>query len=154
MKLLICTQKVSLTDSNLGSFHRWISEFAKHCEQVSVICLEEGRHELPANVHVYSLGKERGTVSRVQYAFRFWRQMWRLRGQYDAVFVHMNPEYLIMGGGWWRITHKRVVLWYTHKSVNLRLRIGAFFASVICTASKESFRLSSNKVQVVGHGIR
>ncbi len=153
MRLLICTQTVDHIDPILGFFHRWIVEFAAHYEQVSVICLEEGRHTLPSNVRVYSLGKEQGAVSRLQYALRFWRLLWQLRGQYDTVFVHMNPEYLILGGAWWRIAHKKVALWYTHKSVNLRLRVAALFAHIIFTASKESFRLSSNKVHVVGHGI-
>ena len=56
-RLLITTQAVDLDDPVLGFFHRWIEEFAKHCESISVICLKEGRHDLPDNVHVYSLGK-------------------------------------------------------------------------------------------------
>ncbi|VAW32280.1 hypothetical protein MNBD_CPR01-599, partial [hydrothermal vent metagenome] len=68
-------------------------------------------------------------------------------------FVHMNPEYLILSGWLWRLTGRRTVLWYTHKSVNLKLRIATFFTNAICTASRESFRIKSNKVHVVGHGI-
>lgn len=40
-----------------------------------------------------------------------------------------------------------------HKAVNLRLRLAEIFVDKIFTASKESFRLSSKKVEVVGHGI-
>ena len=59
MRLLIVTQKVDREDDLLGFFHQWIIEFAKHCESVTVICLEEGSHRLPSNVRVFSLGKER-----------------------------------------------------------------------------------------------
>ncbi len=59
VKLLIITQKVDENDDVLGFFHRWIEEFAKHCEQVTVICLYEGEHHLPENVKVLSLGKEK-----------------------------------------------------------------------------------------------
>jgi glycosyltransferase involved in cell wall biosynthesis len=152
MKLLIVTQVVDSHDSDLGFFVRWIEEFAKHAERVEVICLKEGQHTLPANVHVHSLGKEKG-VSRFGYVLHFYKYLWQLRHNYDAVFVHMNPEYVVLGGLWWRLTHKRVSLWYMHKSVNLKLRIAALLSNVILTGSKESFRLKSKKVQVTGHGI-
>ncbi|MEK7535920.1 MAG: glycosyltransferase [Patescibacteria group bacterium] len=150
MKLLILTQKVDRTDSNLGFFHRWIEEFAKHYEQVTVICLQEGEHSLPANVTVKSLGKEKGTNKFTQilhFAFCV------LHSDYQSVFVHMNPEYVVLAGWYWRLMGKCVGLWYTHKHVDLKLRIAEKFANVIFTASPESFRLRSNKVIVTGHGI-
>ena len=69
MRLLIVTQAVASEDSVLGFFVRWIEEFAKHCERIEIICLKEGKHRLPANVCVYSLGKEKG-VSRMTYLQR------------------------------------------------------------------------------------
>lgn len=152
MRLLIITQKVDADDSILGFFHRWITEFAKRCESVTIICLELGEHELPANVRILSLGKEE-KVSRVKYLRRFFSYIWKERENYDAVFVHMNPEYVVLGGWLWHMWSKRVALWYTHKSVDLKLRLAAFFSDVIFTASRESFRLESEKVKVLGHGI-
>jgi glycosyltransferase involved in cell wall biosynthesis len=152
MKLLIVTQTVDSTDPVLGFFVRWLQEFAQHVEHVHVICLKEGQYTLPTNVSVHSLGKEKG-VSRLGYVGNFYRNIWQLRHDYDAVFVHMNPEYVVLGGVFWRVLRKRVALWYTHKSVTLCLRIAALFAHTIFTASKESFRLSTKKVQVMGHGI-
>jgi glycosyltransferase involved in cell wall biosynthesis len=157
MKLLIVTQKVDKNDQNLGFFHRWIIEFAKNFELVTVICLEEGGHELPANVKVLSLGKVRGqspkVKSRTSYGVNFYRFIWSERKNYDAVFVHMNPEYIILGGCLWKILNKPITLWYTHKSVDLKLKIATAFADKIFTASKESFRLKSSKILVTGHGI-
>lgn len=66
MKLLILTQKVDIDDDILGFFHGWILEFAKHCEQVTVICLFKGRYELPDNVKILSLGKEGGSRKSVK----------------------------------------------------------------------------------------
>jgi len=65
----------------------------------------------------------------------------------------MNPEYLILGGLWWRLTARRVGLWYVHKSVNWRLRVAIFFSNIVFTATPESFRLKTRKVLVTGHGI-
>jgi|CXWL01.1.fsa_nt_gi glycosyltransferase involved in cell wall biosynthesis len=152
MRLLIVTQTVDTKDPVLGFFVRWIEEFAKHVERIEVICLKEGKHSLPKNVRVHSLGKEKG-VSRATYIFNFYRYIWNLRHDYDAVFVHMNPEYVILGGLLWRLWSKRIALWYTHKSVNARLRLATLLADVIFTASKESFRFLTKKLHVMGHGI-
>lgn len=149
MRILICTQAVDRDDPALGFFIRWIEEIAKKCEHVLVICLRKGTHSLPKNVEVISLG-ERHKIFR---AFELCGIAWGRRNEYDAVFVHMNPEYVVAAGWLWRLRGKKIVLWYTHKSVNLLLRIAALFANKILTASKESFRLPSRKVEVVGHGI-
>ena len=156
MKLLIITQKVDRNDPILGFFHRWIIEFAKHFESIAVICLFEGEHNLPANVKVLSLGKEEGgaRISKtLRYIVRFYNYIWRERKNYDAVFVHMNPIYVVLGGVLWRMWKKKISLWYTHKSVDLKLRVAEKFAHTIFTASRESFRLPSKKVFVMGHGI-
>jgi len=123
MKLLITTQAVDTEDPILGFFVRWIEEFSKHAEHVDVICLKEGKYHLPTNVRVHSLGKERGTSNRLVYALRFYRFIWRLRRNYDTVFVHMNPEYVVLGGPFWRLTGKRIGFWYNHPHVGARFRI-------------------------------
>jgi glycosyltransferase involved in cell wall biosynthesis len=148
MKILITTQAVDLDDPVLAFFCRWLEEFALRCERVEVICLREGQHELPGNVRVHVL--PRGRIAR---AVEVKRLAWGLRREYDAVFVHMNPEYLIVAGPLWKILRKRVVLWYTHRQVNLKLRVALLFASTVATAAPESFRMASPKVHAVGHGI-
>ncbi|MBI5728711.1 MAG: glycosyltransferase family 4 protein [Candidatus Magasanikbacteria bacterium] len=154
MKLLVLTQKVDLNDSNLGSFHAWLQRLSEQVDHLYVVCLQKGEDTLNTDkVTILSLGKERGAVSTVRYAARFYAHLWRLRGEYDKVLVHMNPEYAIMGGLFWRLAGKKVLLWYTHKAVNLKLRLAEKFVTKIFTASKESFRLPSKKVEVVGHGV-
>lgn len=149
MKLLIATQAVDTGDSVLGFFVRWIEECARHCEKVTVVCLRAGTYSLPDNVEVIALGE----APRFMRAVRLWHTCISRRAEYDAVFVHMNPEYLVAAGWLWKLMRKRIALWYTHKSVNLKLRIAAAYADIICTASRESFRLPSSKVRVMGHGI-
>jgi glycosyltransferase involved in cell wall biosynthesis len=161
MKLLILTQTVDKNDPILGFFHRWIEEFAKHCEKVTVICLEMGKYRLPENVKVLSLGKEKLEASprpleafiKIKYIINFYCYIWQERKNYDAVFVHMNQIYVILGALVWRSLGKKVGLWYTHKQVSRTLRLAEKMASVIFSASKESFRLKSEKVCVMGHGI-
>lgn len=163
MRLLIITQKVNKDDPILGFFFRWITEFTKHFESLVVICLEKGNHdqnELPANVRVLSLGKEKipteknfRFLNKIKFIFRSYKYIWQERKNYDAVFVHMNPIYIVFGGIFWRLINKKIFLWYTHRCVDLKLRIAEKFVSRVFTASKESFMLRSDKVIVTGHGI-
>lgn len=152
MRLLITTQAVDLDDPILGFFHRWLEEFAKHCEHVHVVCLKEGRHELPSNVSVHSLGKEVGP-SRLNYVLRFYRYIYTLRRQYDGVFVHMNPEYVVLGGPFWRQWDKPIGLWYVHRSQNGWLRVAMRFANQVFTSATQSIPSRSTKISVVGHGV-
>ncbi len=159
MRLLILTQKIDKNDPILGFFHRWIEEFSKYYERVTVICLEKGQFGLPQNVKVLSLGKEDLKIEnwklkiKFRYILNFYQYIWQERKNYDAVFVHMNPIYVVLGGLLWRMWKKKVALWYTHKHVDIKLRLAEKFANIIFTASSASFRLHSKKVLVMGHGI-
>lgn len=164
IKLLILTQKVDINDDLLGFMHGWIAEFAKHCEKLTVIALGAGQYNLPPNVKVLSLGKENisqkfvkskvcKVKNKVLYIFKFYKYIWQERKNYDAVFVHMNPEYAVLGGVFWRLLNKKIILWYTHKKVDLKLRASEKIVDLILTASEESFNIKSKKIKILSHGI-
>lgn len=160
MKLLILTQKIDINDPVLGFFHRWAEEFAKHCDKLTVICLQEGEHHLPPNVKVLSLGKvakkenafaarvkQQGEVfakalsffARIKYSFNFYKYILRERKNYDSVFVHMNSEYVVLGGALWRLWGKKIMLWNNHMVGNLATRIGVRIAHKTFYTSPFSF---------------
>lgn len=153
MKLLICTQVVDSEDPVLGFFVRWVEEFAKHCEKVTVICLREGSHTLPSNVHVYSLGKEAGKSRRHTYAYRFVRLAWLLRRDYDAVFVHMNQEYVLLAGWLWKALGKRVSLWRNHYAGSRLTDIAVAFCKKVFCTSKHSYTAKFKKVTLMPVGV-
>lgn len=152
MKILIVSQIVDSKDPILGFFHRWIEEFSQQFESVHVICLKEGEHSLPSNVHVHSLGKENGQ-SRIKYLYRFYKYVLALRKEYDVVFVHMNPEYVVLGGALWHVLRKKVGMWYAHGTRTTMLRVATFFSDIAFTSTSAGFPLSSKKVCIVGQGI-
>lgn len=152
MRLLICTQKVDKDDPILGFFHRWIIEFVKYFEHILVICLEEGTHDLPDTVQVVSLGKEKKR-SRLQYVSRFYRYINAYRDQYDVVFVHMNPEYVVLGGPLWRLWGKRVGLWYNHTHGTFLTRVGMLFAHSIFHTSPYAYTAGTKKSKRMPAGI-
>lgn len=164
MRLLIITQSVDERDPVLGFMLGWIAEFAKRCESVTVIGLSVGHYDLPENVRVFSLGKEqRGTLKnakgfpfvffRLKYLWNFFQIIIRERRAYDAVFVHMNPEYVILGGPLWKIMGKRVGLWYAHGHTSAMLKLAVRAVDLIFTSTESGFRISSSKKRVVGQGI-
>src|SRR3989338_4726327 len=152
MKLLIITQKIDKNDDVLGFMHGWIEEFAKHCDEVIAVGLFVGAYDFPSNVRVYSLGKEDG-VSRIKYLWNFFLIIWSERKNYDAVFVHMNQVYVLLGGLIWKLMGKKIALWYAHGYVPFSLRVALFFTDAVFTSTRSGFRISSKKVNIVGKGI-
>jgi len=151
MKLLIITQKVDKNDSVLGFFHRWISEFSKHYDSVLVICLYKGEYSLPNNVKVLSLGKESGE-SKIKYVFNFYRYIWLMRNEYDKVFVHMNQEYVLLGGLILKILKKDIFMWRNHHAGSWLTNASVYFCKNVLCTSKYSYtaKFKSTVIMPVG----
>ncbi len=170
-KVLFITQKVDEDDSVLGVYHHWIEKLSEKIDEIKVICLYRGRVDLPSNVSVYSLGKDklssadlrgwrpldfargRRGFTRIKYIVRFWKYVWQLRHDYDAVFVHMNPIYVVLGGLFWKLSGKNVLLWYNHPLGNLTARIGIKLADKVFCTSPYSFAARYNKTILMPAGI-
>lgn len=138
MRLLFITQKVDVHDSVLGFTHSWLLSLAPHFEKLHVICLAQGQHQLPAHVTVHSLGKESGG-SRFKYIARFWSILRRISGEYDTVFVHMNEEYVLLAGWYWRLRHIPVYLWRNHLEGSWRTRVAGLLSKKVFYTSPQSF---------------
>lgn len=151
MKLLVITQKVDKNDPILGFFHRWLEEFAKNFEKVTVICLEIGEYNLP-NVSIYSLGKEE-KKSKIQYLFRFYKYIWQERKNYDSVFIHMNQEYIILGWKSWALLGKPIYLWRNHAHGDLMTRLAVFLSHKVFYTSSSSFTARFKKAVKMPVGI-
>lgn len=152
MRLLILTQKVDKNDDILGFFHAWVREFSKHCEGITVICLGKGEYDLPKNIKVLSLGKENG-ASRMRYIGRFYRYIWRERKNYDTVFVHMNQEYVLLGGLFWRIFGKKVSMWRNDKHGDIFTRIAIRFSNIVFCTSPFSYTAKFKKTKIMPVGV-
>lgn len=163
MKLLITTQKVDSQDDILGFMHGWIKEFAKQFEQVTVICLFEGEHDLPSNVKVLSLGKSIKKekrkkksfkiINRLKYIVKFYTYAWQERKNYDSVFVHMNSEYMLLGAWLWKALGKKRGLWFAHYRPNWIAKTAFRLTDIIFTSTRKACAFSADKVKVVGQGI-
>ncbi|MEK7493659.1 MAG: glycosyltransferase, partial [Patescibacteria group bacterium] len=152
MKLLIITQKVDKNDPILGFFHGWVEEFAKNVEKLTVVCLGVGEYDLPQNVQVFSLGKKIG-ASKLKYIWNFYKYIFKLRNEYDAVFVHMNKEYVILGGLFWKLWNKRVALWYNHPFGDFMAKVSVFLSNNVFYTSPQAFTSKYKKSKQMSAGI-
>jgi len=152
MKVLMITQKIDASDDVLGVYQEWARRISESFEKLSVICLYEGVNNLPEDIRVFSLGKEKNR-SKFLYSKNFFSYIWNLRNDYDIVFVHMNPIYVILGWPFWAINKKKIFLFYAHYKTGYLLRLASLFCTNILTSVPESCSLKSKKVKVVGQGI-
>jgi glycosyltransferase involved in cell wall biosynthesis len=153
MKLLFITQVVDENDAVLGAYPGWIRALAERFESVEVICLRRGEYNFPPNVHVYSLGKENGKRSRFAYSLSFLSLVWKLRHRYDAVFVHMNQEYLLLAGPLWKVLGKRMYMWRNHYDGSFLTDVAASFCTKVFCTSKHSYTAKYAKTRFMPVGI-
>ena len=154
MHLLLFNLATDVDDPILGFTSRWIRALAEQVEHISVITMRAGRVEVPDNVSVYSVGKEKG-YSEARRAVEFYRCLFHIlrNNHIDACFAHMMPVFAVMGAPFLKARNIPITLWFTHRSVTVLLRIAEKLVDKIVTASPESFRIPSGKLIVTGHGI-
>lgn len=152
MRLLVLTQAVNLDDPYMGFFHRWLEHFAARASGVRVAANGVGRYNLPPNVRVYSLGKERG-ASRILKSLRLALFLVRNLSSSDGVFVHMCPEYVWILYPINFFFRKPVAMWYAHVQVSKGAVWAVKHVDYILSPSTESFALPTGKLVTTGHGI-
>ncbi|MEM4205021.1 MAG: hypothetical protein QXS54_13215, partial [Candidatus Methanomethylicaceae archaeon] len=97
MRLLIFNMAMDLDDPLLEFVTYWVRSLAKRVEFIHVIAMRAGRIEVPENVRVYSVGKEKG-YSEPRRAVEFYRLLFRIlrEDQIDACFSHMIPIFTVL----------------------------------------------------------
>lgn len=159
MRLLVITQKVDKEDQVLGFFHKWLEKLAERFEKIYVICLQKGDYNLPDNVEVFSLGKEKivasswQPVARIKYFLNFHKHVWNLKKDYDVVFVHMNQEYILMGGVFWKMLGKKIYFWRNHPQGSLLTRIAVWFSDKVFYTSSGSYTAKFKKAIKMPAGV-
>ena len=139
-------------DDLLGIYHEWVRFLSEYFSSIEVVCLVEGEHNLPKHVRVHSLGKDQGK-GRLTYIWRFFCSIISLRKKYDVVFVHMNPEYVILGGLLWKLLKKPIYMWYAHSAYNIRFFLANILITGAVTSVKSAYPCVNSKTHIIGQGI-
>ncbi len=148
------TQTLDRHDDVLGHSHGLAEHLAQRLERLYVLQLWSGEHQLPPNVRVRSMGKERG-VRRSQQLATLTSTVRTLaeRHEVDLVFAHMAPLYAIAATPIAHLSRIPVVFWYAHRQVSPLLRLATALVDRVVSPTAESFRLTTRKLTLVGHGI-
>lgn len=154
MNLLVFNLATDADDPVLGFTTAWLGALARHCDRIHVITVRKGRQDLPDNVSVYSVGKEKG-YGKLHKTTEFYHHLGHILSSdpVDACFAHMQPLFAVLSAPLLKARKIPITLWYAHKSVTRVLLLAEKLVDRVVTASPESFRIPSDKVLVTGHGI-
>ena len=154
LRLLMITQELATDSSNLGFAHLWAQELAPLVEQLHVIATATGAVDLPRNVAVHGLGKERGRGRASRRPLLLARCLQLIGGgRVDGVLAHMVPAYAIAAAPTCIARRIPLVLWYASHGRTRALRVGVRLASATITSAPESYPLRSPGAFILGQGI-
>jgi glycosyltransferase involved in cell wall biosynthesis len=154
MRLLLFNLATDVDDPMLGFATGWISALAERVEFIHVITMRVGHLEVPDNVRVYSIGKEKG-YRESRRAVEFYRHLLRIlrEDNIDACFSHMTPLFTVLAAPVLRAKRIPIVTWFAHPSVTKTLKFAHHLSDRMVTGIAASYRYKRDKLTVIGHGI-
>jgi glycosyltransferase involved in cell wall biosynthesis len=154
MRLLLFNLATDADDPILGFTTRWIQALAKRVEFIHVITMRAGRIEVPENVRVYSVGKEKG-YSEPRRAVEFYRHLFRVlrEDRIDACFSHMIPIFTVLAAPVLKVKKIPIVTWYAHPSLTWILKLAHHLSDRMVTSVATAYPYRKDKLVVVGQGI-
>lgn len=138
----------------LGFTTQWIRELAARCESVHVITMLAGVIDVPANVHVYSVGREHG-YSEAKRFVEFYRHLFHILRTVpiDGCFAHMITIFSILAAPVLRPRRIPIVTWYAHPSVTPTLKLAHLASNRMVTSLPSAYPYKHDKLTIIGQGI-
>ena len=154
MRLLLFNLATDADDPILGFTTRWIQALAQRVEFIHVITMRAGRIEVPENVRVYSVGKEKG-YSKPRRAVEFYRHLFRIlrNDRIDVCFSHMIPIFTVLAAPVLKVKRIPIVTWYAHPSLTWVLKLAHHLSDRMVTSVATAYPYRKDKVVVIGQGI-
>ena len=154
MRILLFNLATDVDDPILGFTTRWIWALAKRVEFIHVITMRAGRVEVPGNVEVYSVGKEKG-YSEPRRAIEFYRHLLRIlrEDRIDVCFSHMIPIFTVLAAPILKAKGIPIVTWYAHRQVTTTLKLAHNLSDRMVASARAAYRYKYDKLAVVGQGI-
>ena len=154
MRLLLFNLAMDADDPILGFATHWVSALAKRVESIHVITMRAGRMDLPDNVQVWSVGKEKG-YSEPHRAAEFYRLLFQvLRAErIDACFSHMMPLFTVLSAPLLKIRGIPIVTWYAHLSVTRILKAAHWLSDKMIASVPTAYPYKHDKLIAIGQGI-
>ena len=154
VRLLLFNLATDADDPVLGFTSAWIRALAARCESVDVVTMRAGRLEMPDNVRVHSVGKEKGFSVARRIAVFYGVLFRALRdSRITACFSHMMPAFSVLGGPVLRARAIPLVTWYAHPSLTPTLRLAHRLSDRMVTSLPTAYPYRDDKLAVIGQGI-
>jgi len=154
VNLLLFNLATDKTHVTLAFGLRWVEELARHFSHIDVVTMYEGPHELPSNVTVWSVGREKG-FSEPRRIIEFYRILFAIlrRKSIDVAFTHMIHSFAVLFWPISKLMGIKNLLWYAHGAVPMGLRFAHAAVDRVVSSTPEGFRISSRKVAYIGQGV-
>jgi len=154
MRLLLFNLATDADDPILGFTTGWIRALAEEVEFVHVLTMRAGRLDLPRNVRVYSVGKEK-QYSEPRRVLEFYKILARiLRDDHiDVCFSHMMPLFTVLGGPVLKAKSIPIVTWYAHPAITWVLRVAHWFSDRMVASVSTAYPYRRDKFTAIGQGI-
>ncbi|MDA7569928.1 glycosyltransferase family 4 protein [Flavobacteriaceae bacterium] len=153
MNLIYFNLSTDIKDPSLSFTTNWLNKISKNYDNVFLITLKGDLQHLNPNIKAYKLYNQNS--NKLIALFRLYNYLFRILSKHkiERCFSHMNPLFLSLTLGSLKILGIKTILWYTHPSVTLKLKLATYFSDRIITASKKSFPINTKKLTPVGHAI-
>lgn len=155
LHLLVFNLATDISDPVLGFTTQWIRALARKSEFVDVITMRSGEVDVPENVRVRSVGKERG-FSELRRAGTFYRFLFETIAQgngIDACFAHMMPVFTVMGAPLLTAKGIPTVTWYAHPRLTWAVRLSHKASDRVVTSFRSAYPYKDDKLIPLGQGI-
>jgi glycosyltransferase involved in cell wall biosynthesis len=154
MRLLWFNLATDADDPVLGFASRWIQAVAQRVESVHVVTMRAGRVDLPSNVKVYSVGKEKGW-SEGRRACAFYAHLLRIlrEDHIDVCFSHMIQIFTVLAAPLLKLKGIPTVTWYAHPAVTWSLKLAHLLSDRMVTSLPTAYPYHHDKLVVLGQGI-
>jgi glycosyltransferase involved in cell wall biosynthesis len=154
MRLLVFNLATDADDPILGFTTRWICALAARVEFVHVLTMRAGRLEIPSNVRVYSVGKEKG-YSEPRRVVEFYRILVRIlrEDNIDVCFSHMMPLFTVLAGPVLKSKGIPIITWYAHPKVTQVLKIAHRLSDRMVASVSTAYPYKRGKFTAIGQGI-
>ena len=151
MRIVFITQKVDEDDPILGATVAKLRALADRCDELVVLALALGAHDLPDNCRFETFG----APTRFRRGVRFVRVLSRelRRARPDGVVAHMCPIYAVLAAPVTKPLGVPLLLWYTHWTIDRTLKLATRLSDAPLSVDRRSYPLESEKVRALGHGI-
>ena len=154
MRLLLFNMAMDLDDPLLEFVVHWVRPLAQIADRVHVITMRTGRMDVPDNVRVYSVGKEKG-YNEPRRVIEFYRILGHVLrdNRIDVCFSHMIPIFTVLAAPILKIKRIPIVTWYAHASLTWTLKLAHHLSDQMVLSLSSAYPYKHDKLTQVGQGI-